>query len=167
MMRGCLGILAALQLCVLPGCAVQHSPAETGGGALWGPSSQGIRTRLSADKRRYGAGEPILLRLEMKNEHSRSQVYGDQQVAVNDPFVATGPGGEQEEYLKGTVMTVGRSKPIHPGGVIVLLEGYNLGENYDVGRPGRYTVQFRGRRGGFPPEVDIPASNRIAVDVEP
>jgi len=129
----------------------------------WGQIGDGVRTQINTSKALYSIDEPIIILLRMRNEHSKTLVYDDQQVGVNDPFLIKKQNGEVVEYIKEGVMTIGRSKPIRPGEIKVLLKQYNIRDYYDLAEAGTYSIQFRGRKRGFPPDVDIPSSNVITI----
>ena len=57
------------------------------------------------------------------------------------------------------------NKAINPAEVVILFDELDVAAQYYVGKPGRYTVQFRGRDKAFG-EVDFPISNIIEIDVK-
>ncbi|MFB3891700.1 MAG: hypothetical protein ACE15C_06725 [Phycisphaerae bacterium] len=92
-----------------------HGPAEVKWleGHDWSKAEQGPQTRLTASARRFAAGEPIPMRLEMQNVggkavgHYGVYPYGRGLIGV------TGPDGKALELLKGPFSTTGGNRFCH------------------------------------------------------
>ncbi len=106
-------------------------------------------------------GQPMLLRLEMKNDGNDPVAYGRTSVTVNDPLLVTGPDGQTIPYVDTSYQTAGGIDVILPGEVIILAGAYDVASQYRIIRPGQYRFQFRGMHPGGKP------SNVCTMDVKP
>jgi hypothetical protein len=113
--------------------------------AKLGPKLEGLSARLTAAKREVLPGEPVLLRLELIKNGQHTLWYDHQQVAVNDPLYVTNDAGEKLLYVPDLVQTGGHPQPLKPGETAVLFKDLDLSKLYAIDRPGRYTVQWRGK----------------------
>ena len=130
-------------------------------GSAWGSEKDGLQTRLTCLDSAWAPGQPLRVRLELRNVSDRRVTYDDQQISVNEPFAITGPDGERVRWIGVRAQTGGGPKPIEPGETIVLLSSFDLAERYLLTRPGEYTVRSR-KRHGFG-SAAIPPSNTVRV----
>lgn len=124
-------------------------------------SHEGIRYVLTPATAEFMLGQPMLLRLEMRNEGTEPVGYMRTSVMLNDPLLVTGPDGQTLPYMDTSYQTMVGSDAILPGEVIVLADAYDVASQYGIVRPGRYTFQFRSTHLGGKP------SNICEVDVKP
>jgi beta-lactamase regulating signal transducer with metallopeptidase domain len=135
---------------------------------FWGRAVNGLQTRLSAAKDRVNAGEPIRLKLELRNVGTENRSYDSQQVAVNNPLIVRGPKGEEIPFVARRVSTLGGGHSIKPGETVVLFDALDATGQYLLTAPGVHTFQFRGRKAiAFlgEGETSIPPSNTIRVEL--
>ena len=154
-----LAALVALALAV--GCQTvsRSDPRDAG---AWGPQRDGLRTQLGEITNGYARGYLKLLSLSMENVSDGSIRYDDQQVGCNDSLIVRRNGVERVPFRGELVMTIGETKTINSRNIAPLFHGLILEEQYDISRPGLYTVQFRGRPGGGG-VAPIPESNIITI----
>jgi len=132
----------------------------------WGPTQNGLKTRLVPLQQKYFIGQPMLFRLEMTNVGNTTIMYDSQQVAVNNSLKITGPDEVTCPYIGGSCQTLGYHKPIKPGETVILFDKFDITSQYFIDKPGKYKVQFRGQSRAFG-EVPIPESNVLEIDVHP
>jgi hypothetical protein len=109
------------------------------------PKLQKVTLTLTPLKPSFALGEPMLFRLEMTNSGKETLYYDDQQVKVNNSILVKDSKGRAIAYTAGPVQTAGAHRPIEPGRMVVLFDGFDLASQYRIRRPGTYTVQFSGR----------------------
>jgi hypothetical protein len=134
----------------------------------WGEAVGGLQTRLTAEQAQVKAGEPVRLKLELRNVGAEVRRVDAQQVAVNDPLIVRGPKGEEIPFVAGQVSTLGETRSIKPGETVVLFDGLDAAGQYPLTAPGVHTFQFRGRKAiAFlgEGETSIPPSNTIRVEL--
>lgn len=139
-----------------------------GGEFAGGKAVHGLQTRLTAEKDQVKAGEPIRLKLELRNVGTENRSYDSQQVAVNDPLLVRGPKGDDIPFVAGLVSTLGGGHSIKPGETVVLFDGLDATGQYLLTVPGVHTFQFRGRKAiAFlgEGETSIPPSNEVQVEL--
>jgi hypothetical protein len=124
-------------------------------------SERDIRYVLTPITAEFVIGQPMLLRIEMKNEGNDPVAYGRTSVTVNDSMLVTGPDGETIPYVDTSYQTAGGIDVILAGEVIVLADKYDVTSQHRIVRAGRYRFQFRGMHPGGK------ASNVCEVDVKP
>ena len=134
--------------------------------ANWGPAVDGVRTKLSALGDGFAVGKPMKFRLEMRHEGDQQSIYDDQSVDINDKMIVIGPDGKRATYILGGEQTSARRKLIKPKEVVVLFASLDLSEQYHIGIPGQYKVQFGGDGPAFG-AIRFPPSNVIRIDVKP
>jgi hypothetical protein len=128
-----------------------------------GPESHGLRVRLISAQEEFVVGQPARFRLEMQNTSDRLIRYDDQGVGVNDPMEVVDPHGRRVRYVWGPVST-GRSGELPglgPGETTVLLDDYDLCDQYLLTEPGIYSVQYRQDAAFLPP------SNAVRFKMSP
>jgi beta-lactamase regulating signal transducer with metallopeptidase domain len=136
----------------------------------WGCAVNSLQTRLIAEKDRVKAGEPVRLKLELRNVGPENRSYDSQQVDVNDSLIVRGPKGEEIPFVAGRVSTLGGGHSIKPGETVVLFDGLDATGQYLLTAPGVHTFQFRGiGKEGFAfrgkGEPSIPPSNEVQVEL--
>ena len=174
----CLRPAAFLAVVVLIAAACQSGPqaivSPAGGPVVgaWSEPIHGLRTRIAATSAEFRVGEPLSLQLEIENTSAAAVEYSAQQVAVNEPFLVTGPDGERVGWVGITRQTASGGMPrIEAGKRRVLVAGYDLTAEYLICEPGVYTIESRRHR-GFPnwplgAIPGIPGSLPIRIDVAP
>jgi hypothetical protein len=133
----------------------------------WGPEHDGLRTRLVAMQKEYTAGQPVKLRLEMKNFGTADRTYDAQGVDVNGAIRISDPDGKPVRYIGGGYQTVGHSRSIAPGEAVALFDGLDLTGQYVLVKPGSYSLQFRGTTVQWNSESTIPPSAEITIQMKP
>jgi hypothetical protein len=132
--------------------------------ANWGPQKGGLQTRLSPLTPDFQLGQPMLLRLEVRNSGSEWITY-DRNNGYDTcwPYVVICPSGTRAHYTRGPVQTVESEQTMPPGSGSVLFDKSDLAARYLIVEPGDYTIQWRGEGGlrGLPP------SNTLKLTVRP
>lgn len=118
----------------------------------------GVQSRLSLVTARPQVGQPLRVRLELKNVGSVPIRYDSQQAEVNGSLSVTGPDGKPAPYIATSFQTMGSAKNIQPGDTKTIFSTFNVTEQYLLEKPGKYAIKFVGRGG-------IPESNLLAVEV--
>lgn len=128
----------------------------------WGPESHGLRTRLLPTQNEFVVGQPATFQLEMKNVGPDLIRYDAQGIDVNNSMQIIDADGKHVRYVWGPVSTgTGLKSPaLGPDEATVLLDDYDLCEQYLVTAPGSYSVQCR-------PEGAIPCSNVVKFELRP
>ena len=126
----------------------------------WGEPTGGLASRLTLVTEQPKLGEPLLLRLEIKNVSDSRLGYDDQQAGVNHSLKVIGPDGAEVPYVGGSFQTSGFTEPLMAGATRTILAGLDLTAQYLVDRAGAYTIQSIARGG-------VPASNTLVVTVAP
>lgn len=126
---------------------------------------KGVTTKLIPLQQEYILGQPIPFRLEMTNNGSSIVNYDSQQVAVNDSMTIKDPEGQYVPYTSSMFQTLGGSRPLKPGETVILFDQLDIASQYQLAKPGRYTVQFRGQDRAFG-EIPIPESNVVGIEVK-
>jgi len=108
------------------------------------PEIRNISTRLTAERRRFRLGEPILLRLELVNQSGLDLMYDDQQAGANNSLRITDAAGT-EIHTSQTTQTCGGWVKLPPGETAVLFDHLDITKQYAISKPSCYSVQFRGR----------------------
>ncbi|MEI8063872.1 MAG: hypothetical protein WCH84_07395 [Verrucomicrobiota bacterium] len=121
-----------------------------------------VKVRLSGLNQKYIAGQPMLFRLEIVNESDSDLVYDSQQVAVNWPLNVVDSDGKTVECIGSCSQTFGSYRRIKAGETNVLFDSLNLASQYDMHKPGRYTVQYCGR--GL--EIGLPRPPEAGIGYE-
>src|SRR5262249_11858299 len=65
-------------------------------------------------------GEPVTVRLEMKNVAQEERTYDSQQTAVNSSLEVTGPDGEPVPYIDLSYQTSGSAKVLKAGQTVTI-----------------------------------------------
>ena len=140
---------------------IQKATAES----KWGGPKQGLQTRLVAQKRIFDAGEPIPLKLEIKNVSEQVQEYRIPPGPIDERLSVVDTRGNRAFALGGFArITVGpyRTIALNPGQTIEL-ESFDLADSYYLRNPGRYTVLFSGEPASAPFEFDVAVNPVLAV----
>lgn len=135
-----------------------RAPADSSIG--WGTAKDGRSSRLTAVTRNPLLGQPLRVRLEIKNVSERPIRFDDQQAAVNGSLEIRGPDGIGIPYIGTSFQTFGVETELKPGDAKTIFADLDISGKYLVDRPGAYTIRFRGRSG-------IPESNELQVKVRP
>lgn len=129
-------------------------------------NQNGLKTRLVPLEQQYSLGQPMKFRLEMTNVGASTIMYDSQQVGVNNAMIIKDQNGKISPYIAGSFQTGGGPKPIQPKEIVILFYQFDITSQYYIGKPGRYTVQFRGQDTAFG-EESLPPSNIVEIDVQP
>jgi hypothetical protein len=110
-----------------------------------GPLAEDLEARLTLLDQAPEVGGTFRFRVEMTNRGTTRYLYGHQRVRPNPVLEIRTPAGEVETFRGGTLSTH-REGPlsINPGESVVLFESLDVAREFDIGRPGRYRVQFVG-----------------------
>ncbi len=121
------------------------SPAATSPAAAPAPATTSrLETRLTVEEAtRLGA--PVRLRLELVNATGEAWSFDGQQAGINGSLEVTGPDGATVPYVGPSCQTCGGPELLPSGETAVLFSGLDLGGQYLLDRPGRYTVRYAGR----------------------
>jgi hypothetical protein len=102
-----------------------------------------IKYILSPVSSEFVIGQPMLFRIEMKNEGNTPIGFRRTSVIVNDPIRVIAPDGGELPYVDTSYQTVENADAILSGEVIVLADEYDVASQYEIIRPGRYKFQFQ------------------------
>ncbi len=108
------------------------------------PKLKDLHTRLTPLASTFQAGSPMLFRLELVNDGPAKLIYKPGAVGVNSSFIVMTSAGHPAKYTGPPTQTGLRHDIIEPGRTAVLLDNWDLANQYRLTEPGRYTVQFRG-----------------------
>jgi len=108
------------------------------------PKLRGVHTRLTALAEHFEANGYMPFRLELVNEGPAQLIFDKSRVGVNDSMIVKDDRGNLVSSLGRRIQTGMSHHPIDPGQTIVLLDRWDLRNQYRLTKPGRYTVQFRG-----------------------
>ena len=109
-------------------------------GHAWSKPLGGLQTRLTAPARRFAAGKPIPMRVEMRNG-SKHEVrsLGRGTVFFGNTVTVTDATGARLQYLLREQQPGWPGIAIAPGRRVVLCQ-FDLSDCYYLRRPGRYVV---------------------------
>ncbi|MEW6026683.1 MAG: hypothetical protein AB1599_05265 [Planctomycetota bacterium] len=132
----------------------------------WGAELNGIRTRLIPSKKAFTLGEPITFNLEMTNVGRSALKYDPQGMKVNDKMLIKDFNGHIIKYIDTDYQTMSpfRLPVIKPGESVYLLYNFDIMVSYHICKPGKYTVQFKGKDRAFG-EMEFPASGTAQIEV--
>lgn len=109
------------------------------------PILRGVRTRLTALDKQFKAGQSMPFRLELINDGFAQLLYEDDRVGLYCSMIAKDEQGKLLPCSLEPVQTFAGITPIQSAETVVLLDHWDLGIQYKLTKPGRYTVQFSGR----------------------
>jgi len=155
-----------------PAVTPDHAPVA------FGKEAQGLRSRLSAERKTFRIGEPINMRLELKNVSKEPKIYHVPQVFINGRVAVLDAAGKPVPYIGGSAQTINPRITLKPGQTDVVGEG-NLAHYYYLEERGKYTAHFPGVEawGAMPdsdfaglmerdePDSPIPASNEFTFEI--
>lgn len=124
----------------------------------WGAEKGGLASRLTLATPKPTVGQPLRLKLEVRNTSTTDASYDDQQAAVNGSLIVTGPDGSETPNIGGSFQTSGGSTVLKPGESRTIFDGLDVNEQYLIEAPGLYRIQTRSRGG-------VPQSNILTVTV--
>jgi hypothetical protein len=124
----------------------------------WGEAKEGAASRLTLVTDKPTLGQPLLVKLEMRNMGTVPATYDSQQAAVNGSLEVRGPDGAKVAYIGAPVQTVGGDRTLNAGDSVTIFTKLDANSQYHLARPGKYTIQFRGRNG-------LPTSNVLTVNL--
>jgi hypothetical protein len=130
--------------------------AGCGGGPPWGEAKDGVATSLTLVTAKPTLGQPLLVKLEMRNTGTAPAKYDSQQAAVNGSLIVKGPDDAKVSYIGRPVQTLGGDRTLKVGETIVIFTNLDINSQYHLARPGKHTIQFRGGSG-------LPTSNVLTV----
>ncbi len=153
---GIAGVVALLMM----GGAVAGDPLNPARSDPWGPQEGDLRTRLVPLADHFTLGQPMTLRLELKNVGQAVVHYDPQQVAINGSLAVRDPQGHSVRYIGTSFQTmIGKRPALTPGNIVFLFDHLDLDSQYLLVKPGKYSVRFRG--------YALPQSNTVEIDVRP
>jgi len=142
-------------------------------GHAWSiPARGGMVSRLTAPAKRFAAGKPIRMRIEIQNTGGQKVKYYDASSYWSGDVSVTGPNGKKLLWLVGPVSTASGGPTLGPGGRVVL-DQFDLASYYYLRKPGRYAVQYRGADlySPIPPsrpfEIEVVAGPAAKADGDP
>jgi hypothetical protein len=153
------------------------STNDSGQPSEWGPKKHGLRVSLSASDKEFFLGKPILFRLVVENQGSRTVRFAFEQRHVHYSMSIERSDGTNVPCVVPPVQTgFGRGVVLNPGERTVLLEGLDIADQYLLTSPGIYKFQFKGQPGyprdfgmegnlGMEGSAAIPASNAVTISV--
>jgi hypothetical protein len=140
---------------------VSHIPAfgGCGGGPEWGAAKDGVATSLTLVTAKPTLGQPLRVKLEIRNTGTADAVYDDQQAATNASLTVKGPDGALIPYIGGSYQTAGQPTTLKPGQAKTIFQDLDVAAQYLIEQPGEFTIQSRNRG-------NVPASNVLKVTVQ-
>jgi hypothetical protein len=105
----------------------------------------GVHTHLTAVTEEFVIGKPMLFKLTLINDGSNTIYYDDQQAAVNESMTITDARGRRQPYVAPMCQTCGEPESLAPGASAVIFERLDISKQYEIVKPGEYSVQFSGR----------------------
>ena len=106
----------------------------------WGEARDGLRTRLTAEKQVFRAGEPIPMKLEIENVGEQVKEYGFGPAPTYGTLKVLDQDGKQVAYLVGLAQVQQHREKLEPGKVKEI-GAFDLAQAYYLRKPGRYSVQ--------------------------
>jgi len=123
----------------------------------WGEPNNGLVTQLIPQSEEYVIGKPMKFGLVLKNISDSAKEY-NRYAATFKPLTIKTPDNNRPYDKIGPYSTIGmQDDSIDPCKIVTLFKDYDITDDYVILKPGKYTVQFRGR----------PASNIIEFEVKP
>ena len=129
----------------------------------WGPEQDGLQTRLVALEDERVLGQPVRLRLEMRNTGTVPKDYDFIESHAIFFLDITGPQGRVPTIGNLPQVAEPLPRPIKPGEVVVLIDAVDITRNYPFGQPGRYRIRFLGYR--HLQTASIPPSNVVEISI--
>jgi hypothetical protein len=113
----------------------------------------GVSTHLTAVSENFVIGKPMLFKLTLTNGATAAVYYDDQQAAVNESMTITDTDGQLQPYVAPLYQTSGGPETLAPGASAVIFEGLDISRQYEIVKPGRYSVRFSGKGLSVSPET--------------
>lgn len=126
----------------------------------WGEAVNGVSSRLSLVTEKPVIGQPIVVKLELRNSGAAVARFDSQQAAVNNSLTVRDAQGQVTPFIARPYQTLGGETPLQPNETKVIFDKLDVASQYLIDRPGKYTLQFKGRNG-------LPTSNVLEVTVGP
>lgn len=126
---------------------------------LWGAPVNGLSTRVSLLEAAPAVGQPLKVKLEVKNVDQVPRTFDDQQAAVNDSMIVKGPDGKEVAHIGGSFQTMGLKTTLPPGAIKIVVKELDVASQYLLDKDGKHTLQFRARGG-------LPASNELSITLK-
>ena len=136
------------------------------------PGRDGLVSRLTAHRRRFAAGEPIRMRIEVRNTGGNAVRYYDASSYWGGDIAITGVDGRKLRWLAPPVSTQSDGPKITPGDTVILDE-FDASSYCYLRKPGKYTVRYRGTASysAIPPsppfEIEVVSSPDAGADGDP
>ena len=143
--------------------ALKH-PAELG--APWGKALNGISTRLTLMSKTHTLGEPILLKLEIKNESNATVDCDIIEGTADQMLHIVGPDNKEADYIRGSSQVGDLPTTLAPQEIKVLLANFDIDKSYFISKPGKYAIQLRGID-AYDSRLPTPKSNTVTIDLRP
>lgn len=155
-----MGIKGA-ELAFCPSCDGVCCMAPPDDEVQWGEAKGGpLVSRLTSATKQPTLGQPLRVRLEVKNISEAPAKFNSQQAATNGSLTVKAPDGFVLQYIGGSYQTAGQDTTLQPGEAKTIYTDLDVSAQYLIDQPGDYTIQSRSRGG-------IPASNELTVSVRP
>ncbi|MFL5329845.1 MAG: hypothetical protein ACJ8C4_13125 [Gemmataceae bacterium] len=136
---------------VLLGCGLLADVA-------WGIPKNGLATRLTVVTKEPVLGQPVQLKLDIKNVGTTPAKYDDQQAMVNNSLEVLGPEGKPVPSVGMSTQTIGSETTLAPAAEKSVFGSLDITEQYLLEKPGKYTIRFRAQHHG-----NMPESNQLTV----
>ncbi|HBG27393.1 MAG: hypothetical protein A2Y10_19000 [Planctomycetes bacterium GWF2_41_51] len=116
---------------------------------------------------KFTIGKAMPFRIEMKNISNESLPYTKKNVTVHNPMIITGPDGEKVEYLAGPCSIVVTTEFTEPNETVILAESFDVGADYHIVKPDKYSFQFRGDYGvnSNTVEIEVASGELSAIEI--
>jgi len=115
----------------------------------WGEPHDDLIAKIWTEKDKFALGEPIVVYYIVKNISHEDIVMWLSGFWPNNLIILTNPDGEQitsDDAGLGFDPGGDRDKnvrwPMKPGDINTILPNYNIGNFFDIKKPGKYSVQY-------------------------
>lgn len=136
----------------------------------WGPRpKQGdLRARLTLQTEKPIAGQPLRLKLEIKNFGILPQEFDPQDYYPFRSILVTRVDGQPDFFIGPTPQTIGHLKMCDPGETVTVWEGVDAAELYML-EEGNYTIEagVRWKGNEFMPSSNVVHVNVLAGEMPP
>jgi hypothetical protein len=132
----------------------------------WGEPKDGLRTRVTADKQVFPAGEPIPMRLEIENVGDQVKEFEVPPAPHYGTLSVLDQAGKEIPFLVGLAQNLVPTQKIQPGKSRPL-KSFDLAEAYYLRKPGRYTVHATGEIPSAAFEFEVTTNPAADADGDP
>ena len=128
----------------------------------WGEPKDGLRTRFSAEKQTFRAGEPIPVKVELENVSDQVKDHSILANPYNHTFSVVDEQRREAPYIGGLAQVQQPRGKLNPGQSSEL-SSFDLATWFYLRRPGRYTARFPGKPASATFEFDVTADPVLAA----